>query len=118
MNKNKDKNVKLNVSLQLKKIDMNSSKKSEEFYEKLKAQLYDTAMWPSEYLYKFIVTTEGSGIKDVEDLFNDLGAVINTNRSKNGKYTSVSINVRMKNHEAVIAKYKEVAENVDGVISL
>ncbi|MBC3846721.1 DUF493 family protein [Winogradskyella echinorum] len=97
---------------------MDSSKKTDEFYEKLKAQLYDTALWPSEYLYKFIVVSSGTGIKDIEDLFNDLGAVITTNESKNGKYTSVSINVRLKNPEAVIAKYKEVAENVEGVISL
>ncbi|WP_178988631.1 DUF493 family protein [Winogradskyella schleiferi] len=97
---------------------MDSSKKTEEFYEKLKSQLYDTALWPAEYLYKFIVLSEGSGIKDIENLFNDLGAVITTNESKNGKYTSVSINVRMKNPEAVIVKYKEVAENVEGVISL
>lgn len=97
---------------------MDSSKKTEEFYDKLKSQLYDTALWPSEYLYKFIVVSKGSGVKDIEDLFDNLGAVINTNESKNGKYTSVSINVRMKNPEAVIAKYKEVAENVEGVISL
>lgn len=97
---------------------MESSKKTEEFYEKLKAQLYDTALWPSEYLYKFIVKSDTSGIKDINKLFNGLGAVINTNESKNGKYTSVSINVRMKNPEAVIEKYKEVAENVEGVISL
>ena len=98
--------------------ELDSSKKTEEFYDKLKSQLYDTALWPSEYLYKFIVVSKGSGIKDIEDLFDNLGAVINTNESKNGKYTSVSINVRMKNPEAVIAKYKEVAENVEGVISL
>lgn len=104
--------------MQLKNFNMDSSKKSEAFYEKLKTQLYDTALWPAEYLYKFIVVSEGTGIKDIENLFNDLGAVINTNASKNGKYTSVSINVRMKNPEAVIAKYKEVAENVEGVISL
>ncbi|NRB61208.1 MAG: DUF493 family protein [Winogradskyella sp.] len=97
---------------------MNSSQKSEEFYKKLRTQLYETTSWPSEYLYKFIVLTEGTGIKDVQDLFNGMGAVINTIPSKNGKYTSVSINVRLKNPEAVIAKYKEVAENVEGVISL
>jgi hypothetical protein len=97
---------------------MDSSKKTEEFYEKLKAQLYDTALWPAEYLYKFIVVSKGAGIKDIESLFNNLGAVIRTKESKNGKYTSVSVNVRMKNPEAVITKYKEVAENVEGVISL
>ena len=104
--------------MQLKNFTMDSSKKTDEFYAKLKSQLYDTALWPSEYLYKFIVLTKGTGIKDVENLFNDLGAVIVTKESKNGKYTSVSINVRMKNPDAVIAKYKEVAEKVEGVISL
>ncbi|SDR89700.1 DUF493 family protein [Winogradskyella sediminis] len=97
---------------------MDNSKKTNEFYDKLKTQLYDTALWPSEYLYKFIVVSKGPSINHIEALFDNLGAVISTKVSKNGKYTSVSINVRMKNPEAVIAKYKEVAENVEGVISL
>ena len=104
--------------MQLKNFTMDSSKKTDEFYEKLKTQLYDTALWPSEYLYKFIVVSEGTGIKTIEGLFDNLGAVIVTNESKNGKYTSVSINVRMKSPETVIDKYKEVAENVKDVISL
>ncbi|MGJ8550118.1 DUF493 family protein [Winogradskyella wichelsiae] len=97
---------------------MDNSKKTEEFYEKLKAQLYDTATWPSEYLYKFIVLTDSSGVNHIDSLFDNLGAVITTTASKKGKYTSVSINVKMKDPEAVITKYKEVAENVEGVISL
>jgi len=97
---------------------MDNSKKTEEFYEKLKSQLYDTATWPSTYLYKFIVLTKSSGVNHIDSLFDNLGAVITTTESKNGKYTSVSINVKMKTPEAVIAKYKEVAENVEGVISL
>ena len=97
---------------------MNTPPNSEEFYQKLKAQLYDTAQWPSEYLYKFIVISDKGRIKQIEDLFNNLGAVIETKESKNGKYTSVSINVSMKNPEAVIDMYKEVAEKVEGVISL
>ncbi len=97
---------------------MNSSEKTEAFYKKLKSQLQDITLWPSEYLYKFIVKTDAKKISDLEDLFNNLGAVINTNASKNGKYTSVSINVRMKNPDAVIAKYKEVAEKITDVISL
>ncbi|MCG0017652.1 DUF493 family protein [Winogradskyella immobilis] len=92
--------------------------KTEEFYKKLKSQLEDTALWPTTYLYKFIVKTDAVKIKQVEGIFNNMGAVINTKASKNGKYTSVSINVRMKNPDAVILKYKEVAEKVEGVISL
>jgi putative lipoic acid-binding regulatory protein len=97
---------------------MSTPPNSDEFYKKLKAQLYDTALWPSEYLYKFIVITDKEKIIQIEDLFDNLGAVIETKESKNGKYTSVSINVSMKNPEAVIDKYKEVAEKVEGVISL
>ena len=97
---------------------MEENQNPDAFYEKLKGQLYDTATWPSEYLYKFIVKSDGSGILDIESLFDNMGAVINTTESKNGKYTSVSINVNMKTPEDVIAKYKEVAENVKGVISL
>lgn len=97
---------------------MSESKNPDEFYAKLKQQLHDTAMWPSEYLYKFIVPTKGERIGQVEDIFDNMGAVIETKQSKKGKYTSVSINVRMKNPDQVIEKYKEVAEKVEGVISL
>ncbi|MCB4808564.1 DUF493 family protein [Tamlana sp. 62-3] len=97
---------------------MSTAQNPEEFYKKLKSQLQDTALWPSEYLYKFIVKTDPIKIKQVALIFDNLGAVINTVESKNGKYTSVSINVVMKNPDAVIEKYKEVAEKVEGVISL
>ncbi|MFC4721593.1 DUF493 family protein [Geojedonia litorea] len=97
---------------------MSNSQNPEEFYKKLRAQLYETASWPSEYLYKFIVPTRKDKIEQIEDLFNNIGAVINTNESKTGKYTSVSVNVTMENPDAVISKYKEVALKVEGVISL
>lgn len=97
---------------------MSTPPNSEEFYKKLKSQLYDTALWPSEYLYKFIVISKTEKIAQVEAIFNNMGAVINTKESKNGKYVSISINVLMKNPDAVIDKYKEVAEKVEGVISL
>ncbi|MFV9551359.1 DUF493 family protein [Algibacter sp. PT7-4] len=97
---------------------MSTPPNSEEFYKKLKTQLQDTALWPTEYLYKFIVISDAKKIEEIESIFNHLGAVIDTKASKNGKYTSISIHVRMKNPDAVINKYKEVAEKVEGVISL
>ncbi|WP_405206268.1 DUF493 family protein [Aquimarina sp. LLG6339-5] len=97
---------------------MSDAPNSEEFYKKLKVQLADTALWPTAYLYKFIVPTDTEKINQIEKIFDNLGAVITTKQSKNGKYTSVSINVRMKNPDQVISKYKEVAEKVEGVISL
>lgn len=90
----------------------------EEFYKKLKVQLADTSIWPSVYLYKFIVPTQKEKITLVASIFDNLGSVINTKQSKNGKYTSVSIKVRMKSPAHVIEKYKEIADKVEGVISL
>ena len=90
----------------------------EEFYNKLKNQLANDSLWPSVYLYKFIVKTDEAKITHIETIFDNMGAVINTSESKNGTYTSVSINVRMKSPDAVIEKYKEVASKIEGVISL
>lgn len=97
---------------------MSSSPKAEEFYKKLKDQLKETSTWPSEYLYKFILKTDVLKIEALESLFNGVGAVIHTTKSKNGKYTSISINLIMKNPEAVVSKYIEVTNTIEGVISL
>lgn len=97
---------------------MEPAKDPEEFYKKLKAQLQDTSMWPTEYLYKFIIPTQEDKIKQIHDIFNNMGAVIRTRKSKNGNYTSVSVNVQMKNPDAVIDKYIIVGNEVEGVISL
>lgn len=97
---------------------MSDSKNPNDFYAKLKVQLQDTSMWPTIYLYKFIVPSSQDKVLQIENIFNNMGAVINTRKSKNGKYTSISINVKMNNPGAVIEKYKDVAENVEGVISL
>ena len=93
------------------------SEKSDEFYKKLKEQLAETSQWPSNYLYKFIVPTEGDKIERIHTIFDNTGAVIELKQSKKGKYTSISITVNRENPDAVIEKYKEVGE-VEGVISL
>jgi len=98
--------------------NMEPAKNPEEFYEKLKVQLQDTSIWPTEYLYKFIVPTKPSKVEQIEVIFDNMGAVINTRLSKKGKYTSLSINVRMKNPDAVIEIYKQIGREVEGVISL
>jgi len=92
-------------------------KNPEEFYKKLREQLTETSKWPSNYLYKFIVETKTDKIEQINNIFDNVGAVINLKKSKNGKYTSVSITVNLKSPDEVITKYKEVGE-IEGVISL
>jgi putative lipoic acid-binding regulatory protein len=92
--------------------------KTEQFYVRLKEELEKTTTkWPAEYLYKFIVPADEEKVAFIEKTFNNLGAVIKTNKSKNGNYSSVSINVMMPSADAIIEKYKEVS-SVEGIISL
>lgn len=91
--------------------------KSKEFYEKLQKTLEETTSFPTEYLFKFIVPTQGNGVKEVADQFDNLGAVIKTNTSKKGTYTSVSIQVKIQSASQVITKYQEVSK-IEGIISL
>ncbi|MGI9551922.1 MAG: DUF493 family protein [Aurantibacter sp.] len=93
------------------------TEKSEEFYARLKTQLAESTTWPSNYLYKFIVPTDADKIERIHDIFDNTGAVIESKKSKKGKYTSVSVTVNLKNPDEVIKKYKEVGK-VEGVISL
>lgn len=90
---------------------------SEDFYIKLKSTLEETTSFPTLYMFKFIVPFIPDKIKQVENLFNHLGAVIEIRTSKNGNYASVSIQVRMKNPEQIIQKYKEAGQ-VEGIVSL
>jgi putative lipoic acid-binding regulatory protein len=46
-----------------------------------------------------------------------MGAVIKTTKSKTGKFTSVSVDVQMKNAQEIIDKYIEVSV-IEGIVSL
>lgn len=92
-------------------------KKTADFYVRLKEELEESTSWPSEYLYKFIVPTSAEKISIIEKAFDNMGAVIQTQASKTGKYTSVSIQVVMKDPTQVILKYQELA-TIEGIISL
>jgi uncharacterized protein len=46
-----------------------------------------------------------------------MGAVIKTTKSKTGKFTSVSVDVTMKNSQEIIEKYQELS-TIEGIVSL
>ena len=91
--------------------------KSEEFYGRLREELLKNNAWPADYLYKFIVPTDPEKIAEINQVFDNTGAVIESKQSRKGKYTSLSITVHLSGPDEVIAKYKEVGK-VKGVISL
>jgi putative lipoic acid-binding regulatory protein len=91
--------------------------KESDFYKKLKQSLLETTKFPTKYLFKFIVPTDEEKLKEIESIFDNMGAVIDLKPSKNGKYTSISILVIMNDPDMIISKYQEVS-HVEGVISL
>lgn len=96
---------------------MSVQRTSDEFYKSLKEKLSQDTLWPSTYLFKFIVPSDLDKIAKIEEIFDGSGAEIKTRESSNGSFTSISIKVKMKSAEAVVVKYKEVSV-VEGVISL
>ena len=46
-----------------------------------------------------------------------MGAVIKTTKSKTGKFTSVSVDVTMKNSQEISEKYQELS-TIEGIVSL
>lgn len=96
---------------------MQLNQKSEEFYKRLHEQLTNNTLWPAPYLYKFIVPADIEKVELVKQAFETHDAQIETKSSSNGNYISVSIQVKMKNPDAVIEKYLEVSY-IEGIISL
>ena len=98
-------------------MDNDKEKETTEFYERLKVELDKSNTWPAEYLFKFIVPTTDENIKKVEEAFDCMGAVIKTTKSKTGKFTSISIDLEVKDSQEIIDKYQEVS-TIKGIVSL
>jgi putative lipoic acid-binding regulatory protein len=98
-------------------MDNDKERETAEFYERLKVELDNSNTWPAEYLFKFIVPTSDENIKKVEEAFDCMGAVIKTTKSKTGRFTSISIDLEVKDSQEIIDKYQEVA-TIKGIVSL
>lgn len=105
------------VNLQAKGLNCKIMSKESEFYDKLKLSLTETTTFPTNYMFKFIIPTDKDKSNQIDNMFNKLGAVINSKSSKNKKFTSLTILVDMNSADEIIDKYKEVG-TVEGVISL
>ncbi|MDN5578512.1 DUF493 domain-containing protein [Kaistella haifensis] len=89
----------------------------EDFYISLKEKLEATHDFPGDYLFKFIVTNDESKHTEIYRVFDDVKFTLTTKDSKNGKYTSMSINAFVLDADQVIKIYKEVGK-IPGVIML
>ena len=88
-----------------------------EFYDRLKKELVETSLFPTKYLYKFIIPADEAKLEQLKDVFKETSAEISIRPSSNGKYVGVSVSLTVKNPDEVIKYYKE-AGKVEGILSL
>ena len=91
---------------------------NKDFYKYLKNPLDETSSWPSDYIYKYIYKSNASNIEILKDIFKDSSANFIIQKSKNEKYTSVSVKIIAKDPDLIINNYKKVAKQIENVILL
>lgn len=79
----------------------------------------ESEKWPNAYMFKFILPGGDSDkMKLVKACFKDKKNEMSVNKSKNGKYISLSVKVKkMYSAQAVIDIYREVSK-IEGVMAL
>lgn len=98
-------------------VGQNETTDQDAFYASLKEKLEQTHDFPEDYLYKFIVTNDQSKVTDIYRVFDGIKFTMTNRDSKNGKYTSLSINAFVLDADQVIKIYKEVGL-IEGVMML
>lgn len=93
------------------------AQRTDDFYNSLQEKLEATHNFPEDYLYKFIITNEESKLTEIYRVFDEIKYTLTSRDSKNGKYTSISINAFVLDANQVINIYKEVGK-IPGVMML
>lgn len=91
---------------------MSDSGKFDGLLEKLQQQ----DGWPMVYLFKFIIPNDNQKLALTERLFG-AEAQVSINKSRTGKYLSVSAKEMMLNPKEVIERYQKASE-IEGLIAL
>ncbi|WP_332024886.1 DUF493 domain-containing protein [Kaistella sp.] len=98
-------------------VDNQENVNPEDFYASLKEKLEATHDFPQDYLFKFIITNEESKQTEIYRVFDNVKYTLSTKDSKNGKYTSLTMNAFVLDADQVITIYKEVGK-ISGVMML
>lgn len=88
-----------------------------DFYLTFKEKLETVHTFPSDYIFKFIVSSKACDIAKVYSIFENAGASFSTRDSKNGKYSSITVKTPVNDAEDVIIYYRQVAA-IEGIVVL
>ncbi|NDV94705.1 DUF493 domain-containing protein [Dysgonomonas sp. 521] len=89
----------------------------DDFYLTFKKKLEEMHTFPSDYMFKFIVTSEQSNIAKVHSIFEKANASFSIRDSKNGKYSSITVKTSVSDADDVVIYYRQVAA-IEGVMML
>ncbi|MBK5720287.1 DUF493 domain-containing protein [Dysgonomonas sp. Marseille-P4677] len=98
-------------------LENNRNQHIDDFYLKFKEKLEQTHMFPSDYIFKYIVPSEQSIIARLCAIFDDPNTSFSTRDSKNGKYTSITVKVPVNDADDIIIYYRQ-ASAIDGIMAL
>ncbi len=85
-------------------------------FDGLQEKLKEQKGWPMVYLFKFIIPNDNQKLALAEGIFGP-EAQVQINKSRTGKYLSISAKEMMISPDEVIRRYERAAE-IEGLIAL
>lgn len=89
----------------------------QEFYERFKKELERNHEFPGNYAFKFIVENDTHKMAQIHQIFDKADPQFSTKDSKNGKYTSLTVNLYVLDADSIIDYYQKVSD-IEGVIMM
>ncbi len=90
---------------------------TKEFYDRFKTELEKSHAFPENYAFKFIVENDSHKMAQIQQIFDSAEPQYSTKDSKNGKYSSLTVNIYALDSDSVIDYYQQVSK-IEGVIMM
>lgn len=88
----------------------------EEHIERLRARLNEIHIWPSVFMFKFILPTDEARLTQLKLIFGE-SAEVRERLSSKGNYTSVTVREMMLSADDIFDRYRR-AKDIKDIISL
>lgn len=105
----------MNEKVKILKNDKNQH--IDDFYLTFRERLSNVHTFPTDYIFKFIMSAEQSKITKLHSIFENANASFSFRDSKNGKYSSITVKAPVSDADDVVIYYRQVAA-IDGVVML
>ncbi len=88
----------------------------QEKYNQLREQLIESAQWPALYMFKFIIPNKDEKLETLKAIFPK-GTRFAYKTSKDMRFISITVKIKMKDADAVIAIYEQT-KKIEGLLAL